>query len=99
MVFGINQFTEAQPRCVRAEIKLKRISHPSQLFYFYFNSAKITQMRTGLDNKENSFCAREPAHRHRDRLAAQQGHGEEERAEGPCQAPGEQKASACPRLH
>lgn len=43
-------------------------------------------MRAGLDSKENSFCAREPAHR--DRLAGQQGHGEEERAEGPCQGTG-----------
>ena len=55
-------------------------------------------MRAGLDSKENSFCAREPAHRHRDRLAGQQGHGEEEHAKGPCEAPGEQKASACPWL-
>lgn len=35
-------------------------------------------MEAGLDSTENSFCAREAAPRHRDRLAGGQGHGEEQ---------------------
>lgn len=55
-------------------------------------------MRAGLDSKENSFCAREAAHRHRDRLVGWQGHGEEDHARGPCRAPWEQRVSGRPWL-